>query len=156
MKRIILIAFVLLRTHSIYSQETITTSGGEATGNGTVSYSVGQIVYTTHTGSSGSTRQGVQQSIELSVLSNPEVTAVTLSAITYPNPTSNYVVLSLKDMSLIKLSYALYDLQAREVSKGNIQQEETKIAMQILATGTYLLKVNQKNQTLKSFKIIKN
>ena len=156
MKRIILIAFVLLGTHSIYSQETITTSGGEATGNGTVSYSVGQIVYTTHTGSSGTISQGVQQSIELSVLSNPEVTAVTLSAITYPNPTSNYVVLSLKDMSLTKLSYALYDLQAREVSKENIQQEETKIAMQILATGTYLLKVNQKNQTLKSFKIIKN
>ena len=151
-----LVVLLFGATNLLFSQETVPASGGEATGNGTVSYSVGQIVNTTHTGSSGTISQGVQQGIELSVLSNPEVTALTLNAITYPNPTSDYVVLALKDASLTNLSYAMYDLQGREFSKGNIHQGETKIAMQILATGTYLLKVNQKNQTLKSFKIIKN
>jgi hypothetical protein len=49
----------------------------------------------------------------------------------------------------------LYDLQGRIVSKGIIQQENTAIAMQKLVTGVYVLKVNQNNQALKSFKIIK-
>jgi hypothetical protein len=156
MKRIILIAFVLLGTHSIYSQETITTSGGEATGSGgSSSYSVGQIVYTTHTGASGSISQGVQQSVELFTLSNPDLTTVNLTAVTYPNPTSNYVVLAISDANLSNLNYVLYDLQGRIVTKGLTTQANTQIDMHSLATGTYVLKINQNSQELKTFKIIK-
>jgi hypothetical protein len=151
-----LVACLLCATQSIYSQQTIPASGGEATGSGgTSSYSVGQLVYSTNTGSNGSITQGVQQSIELFTLSNPELTALTLTAVTYPNPTSDYIVLALKNSNLTGLSYVLYDLQGRIVSKGIIQQENTAIAMQKLVTGVYVLKVNQNNQALKSFKIIK-
>jgi hypothetical protein len=151
-----LVACLLCATQLIYAQQTIPASGGEATGSGgTSSYSVGQLVYSTNTGSNGSITQGVQQSIELFTLSNPELTALTLTAVTYPNPTSDYIVLALKNSNLTGLSYVLYDLQGRIVSKGIIQQENTAIAMQKLVTGVYVLKVNQNNQALKSFKIIK-
>jgi hypothetical protein len=151
-----LVACLLCATQLIYAQQTIPASGGEATGSGgTSSYSVGQLVYSTNTGSNGSIAQGVQQSIELFTLSNPELTALTLTAVTYPNPTSDYIVLALKNSNLTGLSYVLYDLQGRIVSKGIIQQENTAIAMQKLVTGLYVLKVNQNNQALKSFKIIK-
>jgi hypothetical protein len=151
-----LVACLLCATQLIYAQQTIPASGGEATGSGgTSSYSVGQLVYSTNTGSNGSIAQGVQQSIELFTLSNPELTALTLTAVTYPNPTSDYIVLALKNSNLTGLSYELYDLQGRIVSKGIIQQENTAIAMQKLVTGVYVLKVNQNNQALKSFKIIK-
>ncbi|MFT7051098.1 MAG: hypothetical protein ACJAZK_001699 [Psychroserpens sp.] len=151
-----LVACLLCATQLIYAQQTIPASGGEATGSGgTSSYSVGQLVYSTNTGSNGSIAQGVQQSIELFTLSNPELTALTLTAVTYPNPTSDYIVLALKNSNLTDLSYELYDLQGRIVSKGIIQQENTAIAMQKLVTGVYVLKVNQNNQALKSFKIIK-
>jgi hypothetical protein len=151
-----LVACLLCATQLIYAQQTIPASGGEATGSGgTSSYSVGQLVYSTNTGSNGSIAQGVQQSIELFTLSNPELTALTLTAVTYPNPTSDYIVLALKNSNLTGLSYVLYDLQGRIVSKGIIQQENTAIAMQKLVTGVYVLKVNQNNQALKSFKIIK-
>jgi len=70
------------------AQETIPASGGEATGTGgTVSYTIGQLVYTNPTTASGSLNQGIQQSIEFVTLSNPELTALTLKAVTYPNPT---------------------------------------------------------------------
>jgi hypothetical protein len=151
-----LVACLLCATQLIYAQQTIPASGGEATGSGGASsYSVGQLVYSTNTGSNGSIAQGVQQSIELFTLSNPELTALTLTAVTYPNPTSDYIVLALKNSNLTGLSYVLYDLQGRIVSKGIIQQENTAIAMQKLVTGVYVLKVNQNNQALKSFKIIK-
>ncbi|TXE15940.1 T9SS type A sorting domain-containing protein [Psychroserpens burtonensis] len=151
-----LVACLLCATQLIYSQQTIPASGGEATGSGgTSSYSVGQLAYSTNTGSNGSITQGVQQSIELFTLSNPELTVLTLTAVTYPNPTTDYIVLALKNSNLTDLSYAMYDLQGRIVSKGIVQQENTAIAMQKLVTGVYVLKVNQNNQALKSFKIIK-
>jgi uncharacterized surface anchored protein len=59
------------------------------------------------------------------------------------------------DATLSDLSYALYDLQGRAVTKGLTTQSNTQIDMQSLATGTYVLKVNQNNQELKTFKIIK-
>ena len=155
MKTTTLVVCLLFATPLIYSQNAIPASGGEATGSGSVSYSVRQLVYTTNTGS-GTVTQGVQQSIELFTLSNPKLTALTLTAVTYPNPTTDYVVLALKHSNLTDLSYVLYDLLGRSVAQGNITEAATQIAMGSLEMGTYLLNVNQNHQALKSFKIIKN
>ena len=44
------------------SHQVLSASGGDATGSGgSVAYSVGQIVYTTSTGTTGSVAQGVEQ-----------------------------------------------------------------------------------------------
>lgn len=156
MKTTTFVASLLFATQLIYSQETIPASGGGATGSGgSSSYSVGQVVYATNLGSGGAVLQGVQQSIELFTLSNPELTAVNLNAVTYPNPTSDYVVLAISDINLSDLSYALYDLQGREVAKGRAMQANTQIGMQGMVSGTYILKVNQAIKELKTFKIIK-
>ena len=53
----------------LQAQQVVTTSGGNASGSGgSVSYTVGQIVYTTNTDSNGSVAQGVQQPYEISVV----------------------------------------------------------------------------------------
>ena len=149
-------ACMLCAVFTIQAQETIPTSGGEATGSGgTVSYSVGQLLSNMNIGSNGTVTQGVQQTIEFVVLSNPELIALTLSAVTYPNPTTDYIVLSLTDATLTDLSYAMFDLQGRLVTKAKVEQEATQIAMKNLAIGVYILKINQNNQELKTFKIIK-
>ena len=149
-------ACMLCAVLTIQAQETIPTSGGEATGSGgTVSYSVGQLLSNMNIGSNGTVTQGVQQTIEFVVLSNPELIALTLSAVTYPNPTTDYIVLSLTDATLTDLSYTMFDLQGRLVTKAKVEQEATQIAMKNLAIGVYILKVNQNNQELKTFKIIK-
>jgi len=155
MKKTVLAACMLCAVFSIQAQQIIPASGGEASGSGgSSSYSIGQLVYTTTTGS-GTVTQGVQQSVELFTLSNPELTSVNLTAVTYPNPTSDYVVLAISDASLSDLSYSLYDLQGRVVAQDQATQSNTQIDMHSLATGTYVLKVNQNNKELKTFKIIK-
>ena len=57
------LACLLFVSHSIFSQESINASGSEATGSGgTVSYSVGQVFYSSQTGTNGNTlSEGVQQ-----------------------------------------------------------------------------------------------
>jgi hypothetical protein len=109
---------------TIQAQDAISASGGEATGiGGTVSYSVGQLVNNMNIGSNGTVTQGVQQTIEFTVLSNPELIALTISAVTYPNPTRDYIVLSLTDATLTDLSYIMFDLQGRLITKGKVNQE---------------------------------
>ena len=153
-KTITLIAF--FASFTIHAQQTVDASGGDATGSGgSASYSVGQIVYTTHTGSNGSISQGVQQSYEIFTLSNAALSTVNLVATTYPNPTSDYVVLAISDINLTDLTYALYDIQGKPIAKAIISSKDTQIDMHSLSAGTYLLNVNQNNQKLKSFKIIK-
>ena len=155
MKKMTLEACLLLVTQLIYSQQTIPASGGEATGSGgSSSYSVGQLVYTTNTGG-GTVTQGVQQSIELFTLSNPELTTVNLSAVIYPNPTSDYVMLKISDHALDNLSYHLIDINGKAISNGHIINGDTQINMHQLAIGMYILKVSLNNQELKTFKIIK-
>jgi hypothetical protein len=53
-------------TFKLSAQQSTNTAGGNATGTGgTVSFSVGQINYTTNIGTGGSACQGVQQPYEI-------------------------------------------------------------------------------------------
>ena len=57
----------------VQAQTSVNATGGDASGGGgSVSYSVGQVVYTTHTGTSGSVAEGVQQPYEISVVTGLE------------------------------------------------------------------------------------
>jgi hypothetical protein len=65
MKKITLLAMLLLAIQFVYSQEAISVSAGDAIGpEGSGSYSVGQTFYTTNTAATGSVSQGVQQPFE--------------------------------------------------------------------------------------------
>jgi len=157
MKNITLIIVLFCAIQLVNAQETISVSAVEATGSGgKVSYTIGQLVYTNPTTAAGSLNQGIQQSIEFVTLSNPELTAVTLKAVTYPNPTTDFIILALKDANLTGVSYTMYDLLGRFVNKGTVATFETKIGMKSLPIGEYILRVQQNNQALKTFKIIKN
>ena len=78
-----------------FSQEAIPASGGDASGvGGTLSYTVGQLVYTNNSGNNGSVAQGVQQPYEISTTVGIEITNISLDFIAYPNPTSSNIVLN--------------------------------------------------------------
>ncbi|GAA3627957.1 T9SS type A sorting domain-containing protein [Flavivirga jejuensis] len=156
MKKTVIAACMLCAVFTIQAQQTIPASGNKATGSGgSSSYSVGQLVYTTNSDSDGTVTQGVQQSIELFTLSNPEITSINLSAVTFPNPTSDYIVLKISDSALNNLNYELYDINGKAMAIGKITNSDTQINMLQLAIGMYVLKINQNNQELKTFKIIK-
>jgi len=166
LKKTFFLGSVLLTTQLVCSQEVIPVSGGEAKGaDGSGSYTVGQVFYTTYTSANlfyttnipatGSVSQGVQQPFEFQVLSNPALTTVKVTAITYPNPTADDVVLKITDTALDNLSYTLFDVTGKAISNGGITNRDTQITMQQLAIGIYILKVNRDNQELKTFKIIK-
>ena len=156
MKYITLTMVLFCATQLSYAQETIPSAGGNATGTGgTSSYTVGQLVYTTNASTSGSVSQGVQQAFEFQSLSNPGLLTVQLTAVTYPNPTTDFIVLKITDTALENLQYTLFDLNGKTIASKPIRTSSTEIAMKNLSVGMYLLKLTKKNKPLKTFKVIK-
>jgi len=150
-------AFLLLGLGGLNAQEAVPTTGGEATGSGGSSnYTVGQVVYTTNSGSNGSVAQGVQQPYEISITSGISETAINLEMSIYPNPTANILQLSVETEKLQGLSYQLYDLQGKIIETKKVSVSNTTINMEGLSRATYFLKVSNNNKIVKTFKVIKN
>lgn len=141
----------------LQAQEVITTAGGDASGSGgTVAYSIGQLVYTTCTGTNGSVAQGVQQPYEISVTTGLEVNNIDLVLSAYPNPTSDLLNLKLKEYDNKNLAYQLYDMQGNLLVSKKIKGNISTVNMANLPASTYFLQVMDNQKPLKIFKIIKN
>jgi len=151
------VAFLLLGLGGLNAQETVPTTGGEATGSGGSSnYTVGQVVYTTNSGSNGSVAQGVQQPYEISITSGINETAINLEMSIYPNPTANILQLSVETEKLQGVSYQLYDLQGKIIETKKVSVSNTTINMEGLSRATYFLKVSNNSKIVKTFKVIKS
>jgi len=138
------------------SHQVLSATGGDASGSGgTVAYSVGQIVYTTNTGNTGSVAQGVEQAYEISSVGIKE-TALNISLSVFPNPTSDFLTLKVADYNNEALSYHFLDEQGKLVMNEQITNQDTQVAMSSLARGAYFINVLQANKKIQTFKIIKN
>lgn len=150
---ILLLAFAL----TTQAQQSTTASGGDASGSGgTVAYSVGQIVYTAHTGTTGTVAQGVQQAYEISITTGFKNNKISLSIQAYPNPTADNVILTIDDMELEMLSFELVDISGKLIESKRVASAKETIYMENLASATYFLKITNNGKEAKTFKIIKN
>lgn len=150
------IVILALGLSGLQAQEAIPASGGNSkSSGGSVSYSVGQIVYKTNTGINGSVAQGVQQPYEIFIISGlNEIIQLSISA--YPNPTNEILNLNVGDYDKTNLSYQLYDLNGKLLENKKIEKSEIIIQMKNLVPSTYFLKVTNNNKEVKTFKITKN
>jgi hypothetical protein len=147
----------LIFSVGLYAQQTVPATGGDATGaGGSSSYTVGQVVYTTNTGSTGSVAQGVQQPYEIYTSVGIEVTEINLELVAYPNPTNNELTLNIGNYNNEKLSYQLYDMQGKLLDSKQVVNISTTIVMQDLPVSTYLLNILDNKSLIKTFNIIKN
>lgn len=141
-----------------YAQEAVPASGGNATGSGgSVSYTVGQVVYTTNSGTNGSVAQGVQQPYEVSVTTGTEqAKEISLGLTAYPNPTTENIKLSIGNYNTDNLSYQLFDVAGKLLQNKKIESTETVIPMENLDHASYFVKIIDNKKEVKVFKIIKN
>lgn len=152
-----ILLFLGLGLNEVNAQESIAASGSNALGSGgSVSYSVGQVVYTTNTGTDGSVAQGVQQAFEISIVSGlEEAKEINLSVSAYPNPTSDYLQLKVESEKLKDLSFQLYDMSGKLLQSKKITDYQTSIDMSNLEPAIYFININQGNKEIKAFKISK-
>lgn len=150
--------FLVFGLMGLQAQESINVAGGDASGSGgSASYSVGQVVSDSAKGANGSVLPGVQQPYEISVvLAIKEAKDVSISFAVFPNPTSDQIILDLKDSKLSNLGLKIYDGQGKLLQSEKITSTQTKITMSELKPSIYFVKVVQENKEVKTFKIIKN
>lgn len=161
LRKSVIVFTLVISTMTIRAQDAISASGGNASGGGgSVSYSVGQVVYTTNTGTNGSVAQGVQQPFEISVVTGIENSMkINLSCKAYPNPATTLLTLKVENFDHQNLSYQLYEISGKLLEDKKLEGDETTIFMEHRQAATYLLKVvqtiNSTSLEIKIFKIIK-
>ena len=156
LKKIFSAVFVLLSFVSLHAQTSFNAVGDEASGTeGSLSYTVGQAVFGTYTGSTGSVAQGVQQTYDITALLGAEISAIKLELVAYPNPIQETLTLKINNYKNEKLTYQLYDLQGKLWDSQSVKGAHTQLDMNNLAVGTYLLSIQDEELLVKTFRIIK-
>tara|TARA_Y100000768_G_C23883493_1_gene636436 strand:+ start:173 stop:637 length:465 start_codon:yes stop_codon:yes gene_type:complete len=149
--RLFLIFFVSYST-SLFSQEVISSQGDSYVGSGGgLDFTIGEVV--TSTGSSGETTltQGFHQTNWIFVdVKNHDPS---YEAIIFPNPTEDF--LNIKAISFKNVNYSLFDEMGKLVLNGNLYSEKTLLDVSKLHTGLYSLVLNNPENKLKTFNIIK-
>jgi hypothetical protein len=142
---------------SIYSQQSLNSGGGDVSSStGSVAYSIGQVVFTTHNNNNiGSLAQGVQQAFEIfTSIVGDEINEISLSA--FPNPAKDRLVLQVNAQKSLVLNYLLHDSEGRLLQGAKLADSRTEIDLVDLPGGVYFLQVQATgNQVLKTFTIIK-
>lgn len=148
--------FFLIGTTEALSQESVNASGAEYSGNfGTISQSIGQVVYHTTTMPGATFAEGVQQPYEISIINGVDQPDITLVFSAYPNPTTDVLHLSIGNYQSKELSFQLFDVAGKQVLSNAISESNTPINMNLFAMGTYYLTITDRQQPIKTFKIIK-
>ena len=153
---------------ALQAQEAIPATGGEASGSGgSASYTVGQVVYTTNTGTNGSVAQGVQQPYEIYVVTGIDnAIGINLECTAYPNPATDFLTLKIEGnvqtLHATSQQYiaSLYNINGQLIKSIQIEGNETTISMANLPQATYFLKIVKtkhasSQQEVKTIKIIK-
>ncbi|MDC8006067.1 T9SS type A sorting domain-containing protein [Aureisphaera galaxeae] len=81
------------------------------------------------------------------------------NATVYPNPVSNYLNISFKEMAGETFQAMLFDMQGKKVMQQELEASNTAetLSLSALSTGNYVLKVVQESTNKsRTFKIVKN
>lgn len=156
MQKIFIIILLTIVAISAQAQESVNTSGGVDRGNGgTVSFSVGQMVYTTDSKEAGSVVQGIQRPYRITTTDIKKLDN-NISFKAYPNPSSDDLFLEMNAFRNEKLNYQLYDMQGKLIMTNPIDIPKTQINMRALAVGAYVIHIyDSKNRAIQTIQIIK-
>ena len=140
----------------LVAQQEILSAACDATGTGgTVSWSVGQVAYNDWSDVTGTLTEGVQQPYEIFIMSGLEDFESDPEFIVFPNPTSGKVTLKFFKPHLDNLTSCIYDVEGALMCRNTIDAEEIIIPMDNLKPATYFLIILEKDQPVKTYKIIK-
>jgi hypothetical protein len=160
----LLVASILIGTIS-YAQSIATqsvNSGGTkmTQANGSLSFTVGELVVLNLTDSQGNTiGGGFTAGATLTTASIQETDAEVLDVSVFPNPTSDLVNIRINHSSIEQVVVFITDLQGKELYNGKYAGISNVIGINTAsyATGTYVLSLkNLNNQVLGTYKIIKH
>ncbi len=121
--------------------------------NTQLSWTIGEPITNTATNPNNILTQGFNQSVLLiTAIDEKQNSNITVT----PNPTADFVTISIHENDLENAQYLLHDINGKLILQSIIQDTQTKIPFTELAKATYFVEVLTNNQKTKTFRIIKN
>jgi hypothetical protein len=153
MKTLLIIHFFVFATIFVSAQVVISTAGETQKISGfEISWTIGEPLIETISAENTILTQGFHQS-KLTVTAIEEITNINLKV--YPNPTSEFITIQFNTLEK-NPDYSLLDFSGKLLEHKTISASTTNVNLKNLASGTYLLKIDDKNaRQLQTFKIIK-
>ena len=164
-KPIALLGAAMLMGTMSYAQsiapQSVNSGGTKMTqANGSISFTVGELVVLSLTDSVGNTiGGGFTVGATLTTVSIHETDAAVLDVNVYPNPTTELVNIQINYSTIDQVAVTITDLQGKEVYIGKYAGISNVIGINTAsyATGTYVMSIkNLTNQVLGTYKIIKH
>lgn len=151
-RKIALFAFTILFTINLFSQGVISSQGDSYTDpSASIDFTIGEVVTSTVSNGEKTLTQGFHQTNWSFVSIENHVP--NYEAIIFPNPTDNF--LNIKAISFKNVNYSLFDEMGKLVLNGTLYSEKTSLDVSKLHTGLYSLVLNNSENKLKTFNIIK-
>jgi len=150
----------MLSLNMAYSQsvtpDVIASSGDYQEGStASVSWTLGEIVTETLSGSEAILTQGFQQG-SYSITPLVENTELSIQIDVYPVPASDFINININEMEGYSINAVLFDLSGKMVIHQDLQKDEIQLNLETLPAAEYILQiVDDKQILIKSFKIIK-
>lgn len=148
------ILLLLLCTLTVSSQEVIASQGNSYSNSSvSIDFTIGEVVIASLSNTGNTLTQGFHQT-NLTVLAIDDFD-INYQARVFPNPTQDLLQVEIQNFE--DLNYKMYDIQGRQLSQQKIYSINTSINTTPYAKGLYLLVIlNENNQLLKTYRIIKN
>lgn len=135
----------------------VATGNNGSSSSGTISYSVGQVAYTSSSASNISVNQGVQQPFEIFDLAGVVTQKTSKYNISlFPNPAENYITLTLDSLNVKELSFRIIDLSGKIMTQGVLIGPSTQIPVDRFAEGSYMVYILKRNELVHSFLLVKH
>jgi hypothetical protein len=151
-RKIALFAFTILFTINLFSQGVISSQGDSYTdSSASIDFTIGEVVTSTVSNGEKTLTQGFHQTNWSFVSIENHVP--NYEAFIFPNPTDNF--LNIKAISFKNVNYSLFDEMGKLVLNGTLYSEKTSLDVSKLHTGLYSLVLNNSENKLKTFNIIK-
>lgn len=155
MKTIAILFVSVISLNVAQAQNNTVSAGGDASGsNGSVSFTVGQIFYTSAEGENGSVNQGVQQAYDIGVITGVE--NVDIVANLFPNPTVGNVQLNISNFESNAFQMNLFDASGKLIFTQKIATSTSLFSLNECASGIYTLSILKDKKQVKSFRIVRN
>lgn len=140
---------------AIFAQEVISTAGDQ-TKNSTadLSWTIGEPIIETTSNGDFELIQGLHQNyLEVTAINEIQNQKFNINA--FPNPATEYIELKIERESQEDLFYQLFDLNGRFLFEEQILNNKATIHTGDLLPAIYYLKINENQNTIQTFQIIK-
>lgn len=160
-KSILCFYFLLFFINNGYGQESIVSGGGVGCSTeGSFSFTVGSMFFTTITGSTATLQQGIQMPLEVTLLSriDEKKADVQLNLSIYPNPVHETLVIRIQPLSsenANKLYYKLFNINGVLLQSEIITKTETPINLTNYGGVTFILSIQLGKTIVREYKILK-